>query len=282
MSGEGSPGWFRAKGTMLMMDAPRLTISNTATGMGMKTGRWEHCGVAPVGTRALGSSQGGLRVSLAVFLHVVLVVPSVRSSPGCARRQVPLTLRVRCALADFVKISCGFRQKLCQQKKCKDSKSLKASCGDAWQKKASIVGNVLGVESMELEFELALRDCLLTGQVKLEGKWSDDMFKAWRRQICAVGSWNVVQGPAGAVCELRDAGVQWPAWDTWCQQEKKSLLFVAEVDDIARGPFRRCVTLPGLVRHDVLQRAVDDLAVKRGGRLLLDAALEAVEDRHVA
>ena len=37
-----------------------------------------------------------------------------------------------------------------------------------------------------------------------------------KRQIFHASSWNKVRAPAGAVrCELRDAGMQWPEWDTF-------------------------------------------------------------------
>ena len=63
------------------------------------------------------------------------------------------------------------------------------------------------VENMELEHELAIaawaRSCW-------EGKWVDDVYGAWKKQICNASSWKKVPGLAAAVCcELRDAGMQW-------------------------------------------------------------------------
>ena len=40
---------------------------------------------------------------------------------------------------------------------------------------------------------------------------------AWKCQNFDASSWKKVRGPAGAVrCELRDVGMQWPVWDTFC------------------------------------------------------------------
>ena len=51
--------------------------------------------------------------------------------------------------------------------------------------------------------------------------WTNDMYAASKRQIFDAGSRNKVRGPAVAVrCELRDAGRQWPAWDTLAAGEK--------------------------------------------------------------
>ena len=41
-----------------------------------------------------------------------------------------------------------------------------------------------------------------------------------KRQIFHASSWSKVRAPTGAVrCELRDAGMQWPAWDTLAARE---------------------------------------------------------------
>ena len=59
-------------------------------------------------------------------------------------------------------------------------------------------------------------------------------------------------------------------------------VFVAEVRDCASCPFGRRLASPFFVHDHAVERAVEDEAGKRGARLRLDAALEAVEDGHVA
>ena len=40
------------------------------------------------------------------------------------------------------------------------------------------------------------------------------MHEPWKRQLFEAGSWIEGRALAGAVCfELRDANIQWPAWD---------------------------------------------------------------------
>ena len=45
------------------------------------------------------------------------------------------------------------------------------------------------------------------------------MYAAWKKKIFHASSWSKVRAPTGAVCELRDAGMQWPAWDTFAAGE---------------------------------------------------------------
>ena len=71
-------------------------------------------------------------------------------------------------------------------------------------------------ENMELECELAFPAACFWARSCWEGKWADDMYGAWKKQIFNAGSRSEAQGPAKAVrCELRNAGMQWPAWDTF-------------------------------------------------------------------
>ena len=45
---------------------------------------------------------------------------------------------------------------------------------------------------------------------------ADDMHGAWTKHIFDARSWNEVRVLAGAVrFKLRDAGMQWPAWDSF-------------------------------------------------------------------
>ena len=58
--------------------------------------------------------------------------------------------------------------------------------------------------------------------------------------------------------------------------------FIAEVRDCASRPFGRRLAPPCFVHGQAFEGAVEDGAGKSGARLRLDAALEAVEDGHVA
>ena len=74
--------------------------------------------------------------------------------------------------------------------------------------------NFLEVENMELECELAFSACYSATSCS-EGRWNDDMSKAWRKQMISEVSCNKVRGQAGAVCcERRDGGMQGLGWDT--------------------------------------------------------------------
>ena len=90
------------------------------------------------------------------------------------------------------------------------------------------------------------------------------------------------------------AGVEWRGFRhgiaevdvTACAQatppSRPRLVFAAEIRDCASCPFGRRLSPPCLVHDNVVERAGDDGAGKSGARLRLDAALEAVEDGHVA
>ena len=63
---------------------------------------------------------------------------------------------------------------------------------------------------------------------------ADDMYESWKKQIFNTSLWHKVRGLAGAVrCELRDAGMQWPAWDTFPAGDTLLDCRVLVVSDIA-------------------------------------------------
>ena len=65
------------------------------------------------------------------------------------------------------------------------------------------------VENMEQEYELAFAVTGYRDRSRREGKWANEMYKAWKWQIFDVRSWTDVQEPAAAVpCEFRDAGIK--------------------------------------------------------------------------
>ena len=68
---------------------------------------------------------------------------------------------------------------------------------------------------MEPEDEHAFAATCYCARSCWEDPWADDMYGAWKKQIFNASSWFLLWKPAGAVrCELRDASIHWPAWDT--------------------------------------------------------------------
>ena len=87
------------------------------------------------------------------------------------------------------------------------------------KKKQASLDIFLEVENMELQYELAFAATSHWSWSCWEGKWADDMCGAWKKQIFNASSLNKIRGPAGTVrCEFRDAGMQWPAWDSFAAE----------------------------------------------------------------
>ena len=78
------------------------------------------------------------------------------------------------------------------------------------KKKTASLDIFLEVESAQLDHELAFSATFYCTVSRWKGQRTDDMYRAWNRQLSRAGSGKKVRGLAGAVhCELKDAESQW-------------------------------------------------------------------------
>ena len=81
-------------------------------------------------------------------------------------------------------------------------------------KKTAFLNIFSEVENMKLEHDLAFAT-FCGSKSCWEGRHKD-MVEAWKEQLCEATASNEVRGPEKAgCCELRDASIQWSAWDTF-------------------------------------------------------------------